>query len=122
MRDGEQINQLHGRFKKLLNDLHSIGEKVENRDLIKYAFNAFPKTTLRPSIVDEYKVSRDLSIVKLNKLFCEFELCEQSNTGLQDKGIALVVYLKAKATTKSKRKEKKQETPPKFLGGVRKQQ
>lgn len=107
MKDGESISQLYGRFKELLNGFHSIGDSVENRDLFRYALKAFPKSTLQLSIVNGYKVSRDLSTIKLDKLFYEFELHEQSNTRLQENGIALITYSKPKGTSKSKKKEKK---------------
>lgn len=74
MKEREIISQLHDRFKKILNRLHSIGERVENHDLIKYALKAFPLTTLWAFMVDAYKISRDLSSIKLDELFYEFEL------------------------------------------------
>ncbi|XP_074556829.1 uncharacterized protein LOC141812719 [Curcuma longa] len=36
MKEGETVSQLHGRFKELLNGLHAIGERLENRDLISH--------------------------------------------------------------------------------------
>lgn len=37
MRNGELVSQLHGIFEVLFNGLHSIGQKVENKDLITTA-------------------------------------------------------------------------------------
>ena len=108
MKDGETVSSLHGRFKELLNGLHSVGESVENRDLIRYALKSFPRNSLWSSMVDAYKVSRDLSIVKLDELFCELELHEQANTSHKEKGIALVAGEKSKKKHKEKKKEKKE--------------
>ncbi|XP_042408925.1 uncharacterized protein LOC121998196 [Zingiber officinale] len=33
MKDGESASQLHARIQELLNDLHAIGQEVENRDV-----------------------------------------------------------------------------------------
>ncbi|XP_074557881.1 uncharacterized protein LOC141813795 [Curcuma longa] len=108
MKEGETVSQLHGRFKELLNGLHAIGERLENRDLIRYALKSFPRDTLWSSMVDAYKVSRDLSTVKLDELFCELELHEQANASHKEKGIALVAGEKSKK--KEKKKERKEET------------
>ena len=62
---------------------------MENRDIIRYALNAFPRTTLWASMVDAYKVSKDLSKIRLDELFSEFELHEQTNSASVEKGIAL---------------------------------
>ena len=42
------------------------------------------------SMVDAYKVSKELSSIKLDELFSEFELHEQTNAQPTEKGIALV--------------------------------
>lgn len=44
-------------------------------------------------MVNAYKVSRDLCIVKLDELFCKFELHEQA-IFLRDKGLAIVIEKK----------------------------
>ncbi|XP_074561559.1 uncharacterized protein LOC141817832, partial [Curcuma longa] len=79
-KEGETATQLHARIQDLLNGLHAIGQKVDNRDIIRYSLNAFPRNTLWASMVDAYKVSKDLSSVKLDELFAEFELHEQINS------------------------------------------
>lgn len=66
MKEGETMSHIHISFKEILNGLHKIREQVENHDLIKYALKAF--------IIDAYNVSRDLSNIKLDELFCEFDL------------------------------------------------
>lgn len=45
-------------------------------------------------MVASYKVSRDISFVKLDELFCEMELEEQANLELKEKSIALVARKK----------------------------
>ena len=76
MQEGETASSLHARIQDILNSLHGIGQKVENRDIIRYALNSFPRNTLWASMVDAYKVSKDLSSLKLDELFSEFELHE----------------------------------------------
>lgn len=46
-------------------------EWVENHDRIRYALKAFHRTTLWASMIDTHKVSRDLSSIKLDELFCK---------------------------------------------------
>ncbi|XP_042467460.1 uncharacterized protein LOC122050635 [Zingiber officinale] len=53
-KDGESVSQLRAWIQDLLNGLHTISQKVENRDIIRYALNAFPRNTLRTSMVDAY--------------------------------------------------------------------
>ena len=91
MQEGETTSQLNTRIQDILNCLHAVGKKVENRDVIRYALNAFPRNTLWASMVDAYKVSKDLSSIKLDEHFSEFELHEQTNARPIEKGIALVV-------------------------------
>ncbi|XP_042380064.1 uncharacterized protein LOC121972464 [Zingiber officinale] len=57
----ETTSQLHARIQDLLNGLHAIRQKVENRDIIRYTLNAFKRYTLWASMVDAYKVSKDHS-------------------------------------------------------------
>ncbi|MCQ7222065.1 hypothetical protein NP006_23470, partial [Salmonella enterica] len=90
MQEGETASQLHARIQDLLNGLHAIGQQVENRDIIRYTLNAFPRNSLWASMVDAYKVSKDLSTLRLDALFFEFELHEQTNLPKTEKGIALV--------------------------------
>lgn len=78
------------KVKEILNRLYSIEERVESYDLIRYALKAFPLIIFWASMVDAYKVSEDLSSIKLDKLFCEYNLHEQINLDLQEKCIALV--------------------------------
>ncbi|XP_074569703.1 uncharacterized protein LOC141826360 [Curcuma longa] len=65
MKDNETVSELHGRFKEIVNGLHSVNEHIENRDLIRYALKAFPRNTLWSSMVDAYKVSKDLIYCKV---------------------------------------------------------
>lgn len=102
MREGETISQLHRQFKEILNNLHEIGEWIKNHDLIKYTLKTFPWSNLWSSIVDAYKVCRDLSTIKLDKLFYEFKLHEQSNLDSKEKGIDLVL---GKVKSKKDKKE-----------------
>ena len=44
MQENESASQLHARIQNILNGLYSICQKVENRDIIRYALNAFPRT------------------------------------------------------------------------------
>ena len=106
MLENESANQLHTRFKDILNGLHLIGHEVENRDIIRYALKAFPRNNLWASIVDAYKVSRDLSTIKLDELFCELELHEQANSSQIENGIALVAGSNKIKETKTKNKSK----------------
>lgn len=85
------VGQLHERFKKFLNSFHAIGESVENNNFIIYALKAFSRSNLWLCMVDDYKVSRDLFTIKLSKLFYEFELHKQVNTGYKKNDIALIV-------------------------------
>lgn len=82
MRDDKNVSQVYGRFKEVLNELHVIGEKIENWDLVRY-LKVFPRVTLWSSLVDAYKVYRDFSLVKLCELFCIFELHKQANLVLK---------------------------------------
>lgn len=66
----------------------------------------FPRNLLWLSIVDAYKVSRDLSNVKLDKLFCEPKLHKQVNFGHKKTNITLVAKEKSK---KKKLSSKSQE-------------
>ena len=91
MQEGETTSQLHTQIQDILNSLHAIRQKVENRDIIRYALNSFPRNTLWVSMVDAYKVSNDLSCIKLDELFSEFELHEQTNAQPIEKGVALLV-------------------------------
>lgn len=52
-------------------------------------------------MIDVYKVSWDLSLVKLDEIFYEFELYEQANFETKEKGIILVA-----SKTRSKEKKK----------------
>ncbi|XP_074575241.1 uncharacterized protein LOC141831737 [Curcuma longa] len=72
MKESETVSELHGRFKEILNGLHTVDEKVENRDLVRYVLKAFPRNALWSSMVDAYKVSKDLSIVKLDEFSAWF--------------------------------------------------
>ncbi|XP_042460267.1 uncharacterized protein LOC122043745 [Zingiber officinale] len=45
-KEGETVSQLHSRIKDILNGLHTIGHQIENRDLIRYAVNVFPRNAL----------------------------------------------------------------------------
>ena len=90
MQEGETASSLHARIQDILNSLHRIGQKVENRDIIRYALNSFPRSTLWASMVDAYKVSKDLSCIKLDELFSKFELHEQTNAQPTEKGVSLV--------------------------------
>ncbi|XP_074557046.1 uncharacterized protein LOC141813034 [Curcuma longa] len=36
MKENETVSELHGRFKEILNGLHTVDERVENRDLVRY--------------------------------------------------------------------------------------
>ncbi|XP_074560181.1 uncharacterized protein LOC141816265, partial [Curcuma longa] len=85
MKENETVSELHGRFKEILNGLHTVDEKVENRDLVRYVLKSFPRNALWSSMVDAYKVSKDLSIVKLDEFFCEMELHELANKGQKEK-------------------------------------
>ncbi|XP_074561401.1 uncharacterized protein LOC141817665 [Curcuma longa] len=105
MQEGETVNQLQSRVKDILNGLHAIGQKIENRDIIRYVLNSFPRTTSWMSLVDAYRISKDLSTVKLDDLFSEFELYEQINSGQTEKGIALIAG-------KTKNKERKAKVQP----------
>ncbi|XP_074561717.1 uncharacterized protein LOC141818016 [Curcuma longa] len=60
MMDRESASGLHAQIQDLLNGLHAIDQKIKNHDVIRYALKAFPKNTLWASMVDAYKVSRDL--------------------------------------------------------------
>ncbi|XP_042410001.1 uncharacterized protein LOC121999378 [Zingiber officinale] len=73
---GESTSQLHARIKDILNELHTINHQMENRDLIRYALNAFPRNALWASIMDAYTISKNLSKLKLDKFLCELELHE----------------------------------------------
>lgn len=59
-------------------------------------------------MVDTYKVSRDLSLIKLDEFFHKFKLHEQTNLVHLEKGIVLVVdnwestQVKPKSKVKSK--------------------
>lgn len=75
MKDSESMSHLYSRFIKLFNGLHAIKKWIENHDLKRYSLKAFPQ---------------DLSNFKLDKTFCEFELYQQINLDLQEKGIAWV--------------------------------
>ncbi|XP_042436902.1 uncharacterized protein LOC122022853 [Zingiber officinale] len=44
MKDGESASQLHARIQDLLNSLHAIGQKMENRDIIRYKQNVGSKS------------------------------------------------------------------------------
>ena len=59
-------------------------------------------------MVDAYKVSKDLSIVKLDEFFCEMELHELANTVQKEKGIALVAGEKSKDGRRKKEKKEKE--------------
>lgn len=78
---------------------------MKNQDLIRYALKAFPRSTLWSSMVDVYKTSRDLSSNKLDELFYEFELYEQSHNSFKKNGIALLVDSKAKMDKRAKKKK-----------------
>ncbi|XP_042460120.1 transitional endoplasmic reticulum ATPase homolog 2-like [Zingiber officinale] len=103
----EELNHInpHENAKELWDKLIELYEgtndaKMENRDLIRYAINTFPQNTLWTSIVDAYKISRNLSKLKLDELFYELELHEQTNAKIK-KGIALVARTsKGKSKTK----------------------
>ena len=109
MKENENVSELHGRFKEIINGLHSIDEHVENRDLVRYVLKAFPRNALWSSMVDAYKVSKDLSIVKLDEFFCEMELHELANKGQKEKGIALVAGERSKDGRRKKEKKKEKE-------------
>ena len=109
MKENETVSEIHGRFKEIINGLHSVDERVENRDLVRYALKAFPRNALWSSMVDAYKVSKDLSIVKLDEFFCEMELHELANKGQKEKGIALVAEEKSKEGRRKKEKKKEKE-------------
>ena len=109
MQDGETASQLHARIQDILNSLHVIGQRVENRDIIRYALNAFPRSTLWASMVDAYKVSKDLSSIRLDELFSEFELHEQTNTLSTKKGIALVAGTSRTREPRSRRRTEPEE-------------
>lgn len=72
----KMVSQFYRRFKEILNWLYAIEEQMESCDLIKYVVKAFPWTTLWLSMVEAYKIPRDLSIVKLDKLFYKVILYE----------------------------------------------
>ncbi|XP_042448924.1 uncharacterized protein LOC122033826 [Zingiber officinale] len=40
MQENETATQLHARIQDLLNGLHAIGQRIENRDIIRYQQNA----------------------------------------------------------------------------------
>ncbi|XP_074559153.1 uncharacterized protein LOC141815095 [Curcuma longa] len=103
-KEGESASQLHARIKEILNGLHLIGHKQENRDIIRYALNAFPRNSLWASIIDAYKISKNLSKINLDELFCELELHEQTNAKAE-KGIALFAGSSKERKTKNKPQE-----------------
>ncbi|MCQ7506103.1 hypothetical protein NP150_23610, partial [Salmonella enterica] len=107
MQEEETASQLHAQIKNLLNGLHLIGHELENRDIIRYALNAFPRNSLWASIVDAYKVSRNLSKLKLDELFCELELHEQTNRPKVEKGLALIA-----GTTKEQKSRQRSKPEP----------
>ena len=76
MEEGESVTQLHSRLKELITGLTNLGEMVTNRDSLRYALNAFPRTPDWTSIVDSYYISKDLEVSTLESLFSTFELHE----------------------------------------------
>ena len=76
MNQGEKVAQLQARIKELITQLTNLGEEVTNRDSIRYALNAFPRTLEWASLVDAYYISKDLEVSTLESLFSTFELHE----------------------------------------------
>lgn len=70
------MSELHRKFKDILNGVHSIGLQTENCNLISYVLRFFFQRILWGLMVDVYKVSRDLSLIKIDELFCKFKLHE----------------------------------------------
>ncbi|XP_074560377.1 uncharacterized protein LOC141816505, partial [Curcuma longa] len=60
MMEGETVAELHAKIKELISGLTQLGESVSNRDSIRYALNAFPRTQEWSTIVDAYYISKDL--------------------------------------------------------------
>ncbi|XP_074555688.1 uncharacterized protein LOC141811568 [Curcuma longa] len=60
MMEGETVAELHAKIKELISGLSQLGESVSNRDSIRYALNAFPRTSVWSSIVDAFYISKDL--------------------------------------------------------------
>lgn len=63
-----------------------------------------PRNTLWAPMIDAYKISRDLS--KLDELFSEFELHEQTNINQAEKDIILVAGQIKSRESKSKSQPK----------------
>lgn len=62
MKERETISQFHRKFKEILDRLHSISEQIKNRDLIKYAFKVFSRTISWASMINAYKVFREIEL------------------------------------------------------------
>lgn len=75
---------------------------MENQDPIRYMLMTFSWTSIWLFVMDAYKVSNDLSLVKLDELFYEFGLHELASFVSKAKGLALVI--------KNKKPKKKKET------------
>ncbi|KAG6503123.1 hypothetical protein ZIOFF_035413 [Zingiber officinale] len=77
----EKVASLHAMVKELITGLENLGETVTNRETIRYALNAFPRTSDWTSIVDAYYISKDLEVSTLEELFSTLELHETRCVG-----------------------------------------
>ena len=70
--EDETVAHLHSRIKEIITGLTNLGEKVSNRDSLRYALNSFPRNTKWASLVDVF--SKDLEKISLEEFFSTFEV------------------------------------------------